>query len=83
GLSYSLDEATPPDLKESFSIGPVDVPAGDPYFTGAEAGPHFAPNVWPAEPAAMREIWSDYFRAMEQLSAQLMRMFAVALGLPE
>lgn len=83
GLSYSLDEVTPPDLKESFSIGPVDVPAGDPYFTCAEAGPHFAPNVWPAAPAAMREIWTDYFRAMERLSAQLMRMFAVALGLPE
>lgn len=83
GLSYSLDEVTPPDLKESFSIGPVDVPADDAYFTRAEAGPHFAPNVWPAAPAAMREIWTDYFRAMEQLSAQLMRMFAVALGLPE
>lgn len=83
GLSYSLDEATPPDLKESFSIGPVDVPTGDPYFTRPEAGPHFAPNVWPEAPAAMREIWTDYFRAMEQLAAQLMRMFAVALGLPE
>ena len=49
GLSFSLDEPTSPDIKESLSIGPVDVPADDPYFTGADAGPHFAPNVWPAE----------------------------------
>jgi isopenicillin N synthase-like dioxygenase len=83
GLSYSLDEKTPPDLKESFSIGPVDVPAGDPYFHGPQAGPHFAPNIWPSQPAALQEVWKSYFRAMENLSAQLMRMFALALDLPE
>src|ERR1700742_3159963 len=33
GLSYSLDKPAPPDLKESLSIGPVDVPADDPYFS--------------------------------------------------
>jgi isopenicillin N synthase-like dioxygenase len=33
GLSYSLGEKSPGDLKESFSIGPVVVP-DDPYFTG-------------------------------------------------
>src|SRR5947209_7141155 len=26
GLSYSLDEPTPPDLKESLSVGPINVP---------------------------------------------------------
>jgi hypothetical protein len=24
------------------------VPESDPYFHGPEAGPHFAPNLWPA-----------------------------------
>ena len=83
GLSYSLDEKTPPDLKESFSVGPIDVPPGDPYFHGPEAGPHFAPNVWPATPSTLQPVWKAYFHAMEKLSAQLMRMFAMALDLPE
>jgi hypothetical protein len=29
GLSYSLGEPTPPDLKESLSIGPIDVDRND------------------------------------------------------
>lgn len=83
GLSFSLDEPTPPDIKESLSIGPVDVPADDPYFTSAEAGPHFAPNVWPAEPAELKEIWTAYFREIDGLATSLMRVFALALGLDE
>ncbi len=83
GLSYSLDEITPPDLKESLSVGPVDVPPYDPYFHGPQAGPHFAPNIWPQTPASLKPVWTAYFHAMETLSAQLMSMFALALNLPE
>ncbi|ACB82455.1 2OG-Fe(II) oxygenase [Methylorubrum populi BJ001] len=83
GLAFSLDEPTPPDIKESFSIGPVDVPADDSYYTSAEAGPHFAPNVWPARPAELRETWSEYFRAVDGLATSLMRIFALALNLDE
>jgi isopenicillin N synthase-like dioxygenase len=82
GLSYSLDEKTPGDLKESFSIGPIDPPA-DPYFTGPAAGPHFAPNLWPAQVPGFQDSWSTYFETMSALSATLMRIFALALGLPE
>ena len=82
-LSYSLDKPAPPDLKESLSIGPVDVDRADPYFTGAAAGPHFAPNVWPSRPADLQAVWTEYFHAMEKLAADLMRMFALALDLPE
>lgn len=82
GLSYSLDEAAPGDLKESLSIGPVDVPEEDYYRSGA-AGPHFASNLWPETPAALQPVWSEYFRVMEQLSADLMQIFASALDLPE
>jgi len=83
GLSYSLDEPTPPDLKESFSIGPVDFDRNDPYFTGPLAGPHFAENTWPSQPAELRPVWTAYFSAMQELAADLMRMFALALDLPE
>ncbi|MDB5406155.1 MAG: 2OG-Fe(II) oxygenase [Rhodospirillales bacterium] len=82
GLSYSLDEATPGDLKESFSIGPID-PPDEPYFTGAAAGPHFAPNLWADEIPDFRASWSEYFTSMSELSAQLMRIFALSLDLPE
>jgi len=45
-LAYSLDEQTPPDLKESFSIGPVDAP-DDPYRRAATPANFFAPNMRP------------------------------------
>jgi isopenicillin N synthase-like dioxygenase len=83
GLSFSLDEPTPPDIKESLSIGTEDVPANDPYFTSAAAGAHFAPNVWPAEPAELKPIWTEYFRAVDSLATDIMRIFALALKLDE
>jgi len=81
-LAASLDEVTPPDLKESFSIGPTDVP-NDGYHTVPAAGTFFAPNMWPEEPASLREVWTAYYAAMEGLATDLMRIFALALGLPE
>jgi isopenicillin N synthase-like dioxygenase len=83
GLSYSLDEPAPPDLKESFTIGPIDFDRADPYFTGPAAGPHFCENAWPAKPADLRPVWTAYFGAMQDLAADLMRMFALSLDLPE
>lgn len=83
GLAYSLDEPTPPDLKESLSIGPTDIPADDPYYTSAEAGPHFAPNVWPKKPVELKEIWTQYFAAVDGLATDLMRLFALSLDLDE
>ncbi len=82
GLSYSLGKKTPGDLKESFTIGPIN-PPDDPYFNGPAAGPHFAPNLWPTTIADFRESWSEYFEVMSRLSADLMKMFALALELPE
>ncbi|MGV0758923.1 2-oxoglutarate and iron-dependent oxygenase domain-containing protein [Tistrella mobilis] len=84
GLSYSLDDPTPPDLKESFSVGPIDVPRDDPYFTEGSAAVHFAPNLWPDQDLpALRPIWEAYFKSQETLAADLMRLFALALDLPE
>jgi len=68
------------DLNESLMIGPVDPP---PAAVAAAGGAHFAPNLWPAEPAELRAVWTDYYRAMGTLAATVMRLFAAALGLPE
>jgi isopenicillin N synthase-like dioxygenase len=73
-LSYSLDQDTPPDLNESFMIGQPYVPPTDRSF---------APNLWPVHPPLMKAVWTEYYCQMEDLAGRLMRMFAVALHLPE
>jgi len=81
-LAYSLDQETPPDIKESFSIGPFDTPY-DEYHFGPAGARFFARNMWPARPADMQAIWEAYFHEMTRLASDLMRIFAVALGIPE
>jgi isopenicillin N synthase-like dioxygenase len=81
GRSQGVD--VPGDLNESLMIGPVDLPDGDPYFHGPQAGRHFHPNLWPARPPELRSLYEDYFRAMGALAEDLMAMFALALDLPE
>ena len=70
------------DLNESLMIGPVDVD-GTPYYTAPAAGRHFAPNLWPGQPVGLRPVYERYYRVMDVLAIDLMRLFALALGLPE
>jgi isopenicillin N synthase-like dioxygenase len=81
-LSYGLGKAAPADVKESLYEGPMDVPDTS-YFRGPEGAPHFIPNVWPERPPGLRVVWRAYYRRMEQLASDIMRVFAVALDLPE
>jgi isopenicillin N synthase-like dioxygenase len=81
-LAYSLDEKTPPDVKESFSIGPVDTP-DDAYHRAAAPANFFAPNMWPEGLPEFRSTWTTYYRRMEELAATLMRIFAMALDMDE
>ncbi len=77
--SQGVDSA--PDLKESFNGGPEAAPAGldDPQALNF----CYAPTIWPAAPEGFRAAWRAYYRAMESLAARVMRVFAVALNLPE
>ncbi|MEM9566627.1 MAG: 2OG-Fe(II) oxygenase family protein, partial [Actinomycetota bacterium] len=51
---------------------------------GAEDHPVWSrPNVWPTEVPGFRETWLDYYGVLESLSATLMRLFALGLGLDE
>ena len=81
-LSYGLGKAAPADVKEGLYEGPMDVP-DTPYFRGPEGAPHFVPNIWPARPPELREVWRAYYGQMERLARDIMRIFAVALDLPE
>jgi isopenicillin N synthase-like dioxygenase len=75
-------EAYSGDLNESFMIGPVDT-YDDEYTSRPEAGRHFARNLWPQAPAGLQHIYTEYYRAMSDLAASLMAMFALALGVAE
>jgi isopenicillin N synthase-like dioxygenase len=79
-LSYSLGDVTPPDLKESFAIGPVDPPSHS--FSDPDEASAWSPNLWPAAPPDMRSIWERYFREMSSLAARLLSLMATALDLP-
>ncbi|MGW6460771.1 isopenicillin N synthase family dioxygenase, partial [Streptomyces sp. NPDC055078] len=80
----SLDNETPPDLCEAFGVhvtGELSererAGLGDPWATWTLA------NVWPDSPAGFKAVWQEYLSAMEELSADLMRQFALALELDE
>ena len=73
---------TPPDLQESFNIGPLNA-SSDAYFTEGYGAIHFAPNRWPDLPPTFKQNAVDYYQVMEKVSWQLMRIFAMALGMGE
>lgn len=82
-LSYSLGEASPPDLFEAFNVGREILPEDEDEQVVALRGSFLAPNLWPSRPAEFRATWLAYWAAMEELGCTLMRVAAVALGLAE
>lgn len=82
GLARSTGRAdAAADMKEAFSMGPVDVP-DDAYHGSAEAAPHFAANRWPADPD-FQAAFEAYYQALSALANRLLGGFALALGLAE
>ena len=78
-LSYTEDQATPPDWKENFIMGRRDL--SDEYFQRTEHHGTFKPNVWPANMPQLRPAMEWYFEAMEELTDRVMQMLATALHL--
>lgn len=68
---------TPPDLKESFAVGP-GYSTGDPEVDAV----WFPPNVWPAEVPELHDAVTRYVVAMTAVSRELLELCADALGLP-
>ena len=81
-LARGTDDRPPPDLRESFVIGPEIVP-GDPYYTSPAGARFFQTNVWPEKPERLRAAYKAYYDACADLARDLMRLFALALDLPE
>ncbi|WP_199255505.1 isopenicillin N synthase family dioxygenase [Mycolicibacterium mengxianglii] len=74
--AYAEGTETPPDLKESFSLG-ADTATGEAEVDRI----WFAPNTWPAEVPGLQALAEDYTAAMRRLADDLLALFAHALGL--
>jgi len=79
-LARSLGVDTPPDLKESFGIGPLRPP--DAAMRDADLEFHYGPNLWPAEPPGLRSALTNYFMELQALGGRVLQLFATALDLP-
>lgn len=76
GLTYS------PLLGESLAATRGEQTPSDLKET-LDYGPGFYGDAWPANPPGLHAVWMAYYGAMSGLAAQLRRIFALALSLPE
>ena len=81
-LAATLGNESPPDLQEMFGMGDFDLP-DEPYYTEGHGKDFFSPNLWPERPAGMRKAFETYYRALGGIGDELMRIFALALGIDE
>ena len=81
-VGKSHDSSYLASLQESYAVGRISVP-DDPYYFTKEAGHSFADNIWPDAPPDFQPAMVEYYRAMERTYRTIMRLFAVALDLPE
>jgi isopenicillin N synthase-like dioxygenase len=80
-LASSLGDVTPPDLKETYTVGPVD-PAPRPSVDPDEAWARL-PTLWPNALPEAKPAFENYYRAMSDLAERIMQLCALALGLDE
>jgi isopenicillin N synthase-like dioxygenase len=69
-----------PDLKESYELA-LDLPLDDPDVVAGL--PLHGPNRWPDGHPWLRQAAEAYYAETLALGKQLLRLFAVSLGLPE
>jgi len=75
--AYAEGTETPPDLKESYSLG-AETASGDPEVDRI----WFAPNVWPDEVPSLQRLVAEYTAEMRRVSDELLALFSHALRLP-
>ena len=81
GLAHTLGQKTPPDLRESLFLGPMDDHRAH-YQHLPQAATSYAPNLIPTVPAGLDQTLTRLYRAYEKLAEDMMRLFGAALRLP-
>jgi isopenicillin N synthase-like dioxygenase len=81
-LSYSVGQATPPDIQEAFAFGPDFVPGHASRINKASAQ-MYAANVWPDRPNDFKQVMLCYYDAVSVLASHVLRAMAMALGVKE
>ena len=81
-LAYSLGKQTPPDLQESFAMGPI-APVPESLRSKRLEKFFHLPNIWPDFQNDFRLLMEEYYRSMEKLSLHILHLFALSLGLKE
>lgn len=80
-LAASLGQVTPPDLKETYSIGPDDATCAAATAADPAAAFVFSRTPWPSSLPGMRPALRAYYDALASLADRLMGLMAVGLGL--
>lgn len=81
-LNRSIGGVAPPDLKETYNVGPViGAQRSASSITDPDQRDVHAPTPWPPAMPELRQALEAYYVAMADLAATLMSAFAVALGL--
>lgn len=78
--AQTLDEGSPPDLKEGFLIG-NDLDESHPYVQ--QGVPNTGPNQWPEKPEGFKASFNEYMDLMRELGRKLSSLLALSLELPE
>ncbi|MEU5340567.1 2-oxoglutarate and iron-dependent oxygenase domain-containing protein [Streptomyces sp. NPDC020766] len=82
--ALSLDQESPPDLCQAFAAHVTgELCDEERRALGNQWATWTLANIWPENPADFREVWAEYMAAVSDLAADLMRLFALALGLEE
>ena len=82
GLANTLDNSVPPDLRETVFLGPINDHRAH-FAPIPNAATAYAENIYPDAPAGFSPALAALYRAYERLSLDLLRIFAVALEMPE
>ena len=79
-LAASRGEQTPPDLKETFSVGPFGAMPAE-LTDDPTARFVYSPNRWPAALPGMEPVLRAYYDELASLVERLMSLMATGLGL--
>jgi isopenicillin N synthase-like dioxygenase len=82
GLANTLDKSMPLDLRETVFLGPVDDHRAR-FAEQPDALTAHAPNIYPETPSEFSPALVAIYQSFERLANDILRIFAIALEMPE